>query len=254
MPGQRIKQLKLMVPTYNYSKFPGEVDRGELEEFGAPKLPVLVREAEGVRIVLGSHDYEAMTPDVQIERQPDGWMIFLHPCAGSDACGYLFFMDNGQSYLKKERPYVTPEIKILECYEDWPSEKSQRSGLVVRTNANQQTHGEVAAGARRASKGRDSPPCLRGGLLILFLESLETRHMHSCGRCRIPSTNRGYWQRKISANAKRDRKAVRRLRAAGWSVLVIWECQTTVRKLARLQARLMQFFELSQAPAPRAGR
>src|SRR5262245_60946494 len=31
-------------------------------------------------------------------------------------------------------------------------------------------------------------------------------HMHGCGRCRIPASRRGYWVRKLTRNAQRDRK------------------------------------------------
>jgi DNA mismatch endonuclease (patch repair protein) len=51
-------------------------------------------------------------------------------------------------------------------------------------------------------------------------------HGHTCARgARIPQANRPYWIRKIARNRERDRRNHRRLRAAGWRVLVIWECQ-----------------------------
>lgn len=51
-------------------------------------------------------------------------------------------------------------------------------------------------------------------------------HMHTCGRCRIPATRRKWWTAKLTRNAERDRRSIRRLRRAGWKVLVVWECQT----------------------------
>lgn len=41
--------------------------------------------------------------------------------------------------------------------------------------------------------------------------------------CRIPSSNREYWKRKIDRNRVRDRKVNRELRRRGWRVLRIWE-------------------------------
>lgn len=67
-------------------------------------------------------------------------------------------------------------------------------------------------------------------------------HGHTCGACRIPSTNRPFWKKKLTANAVRDRRAVRKLRRDGWKVLVIWECQTASRRLQRLTERLAKFF------------
>jgi DNA mismatch endonuclease (patch repair protein) len=44
---------------------------------------------------------------------------------------------------------------------------------------------------------------------------------------------------KLARNAARDRKNVRRLRAMGWSVLVVWECE--VRQQERLAVKLRDF-------------
>jgi hypothetical protein len=114
------RQFKLKVPTYNASYFPEQVATNQMEEFGEPELPVLIHEAGGVRVVLGTHDYDDMgKPDIQIERQPNGWVIFLHPLGGSDASGYIYFLDDGRSFLAKEHPYgPTPTIEILEPGEE----------------------------------------------------------------------------------------------------------------------------------------
>lgn len=110
-----VQEFKLVVPTYNATYFADEVENGTKEEFGDPTVPVLIHEAEGVRVVLGTHDFNDLEkPDIQIERQPNGWMIFLHPLEGSDACAYVFFADDGRSFLMKEYDYVTPAIQILE--------------------------------------------------------------------------------------------------------------------------------------------
>ncbi|MFO0806460.1 MAG: very short patch repair endonuclease [Gemmataceae bacterium] len=67
-------------------------------------------------------------------------------------------------------------------------------------------------------------------------------HAHTCGAGRLPSTNRPFWKKKLAANAERDRRSVRKLRRAGWKVLVIWECQTAPRKRVWLTARIAKFF------------
>lgn len=71
-------------------------------------------------------------------------------------------------------------------------------------------------------------------------------HKHSCkaGR-KIPRTNADYWALKRSRTVARDRAAVQKLKDAGWSVLVIWECQTH----AEMLPRLMRFLK---ADAPEA--
>lgn len=62
---------------------------------------------------------------------------------------------------------------------------------------------------------------------------------HGCPKCsdgrRKPKSNQAYWLPKIRRNKQRDKQHTSRLRAAGWQVLVIWECETAdVRNLQRL--------------------
>jgi DNA mismatch endonuclease (patch repair protein) len=66
-------------------------------------------------------------------------------------------------------------------------------------------------------------------------------HMHTCGRCRIPVARRSYWLAKLQRNAARDKRTRRALRKAGWSVLTVWECQTTVRNRERLREKIAKF-------------
>lgn len=66
-------------------------------------------------------------------------------------------------------------------------------------------------------------------------------HGHTCGRCRIPATRREYWVAKINRNMERDRSSRRALRRGGWRVMVVWECQTIVRRQSELKRRLTRF-------------
>ncbi|MEX2169548.1 MAG: very short patch repair endonuclease [Pirellulales bacterium] len=66
-------------------------------------------------------------------------------------------------------------------------------------------------------------------------------HMHSCGRCRIPTSRRRYWLAKLKRNAARDKRTAQALRRAGWQVLTVWECQTAPARRPRLEARVAAF-------------
>jgi hypothetical protein len=118
-----MQELKLSVPTY-VANMPAKVtDSDDDPDFCSPYVPVIVREAEGVRIVLGSHDYEDYgMPDIHIERRPNGWAIFLHPLGGGDASGYVYFLDDGRSFLVPEMGYSSNKggIEILPVHEDVP--------------------------------------------------------------------------------------------------------------------------------------
>ena len=54
---------------------------------------------------------------------------------------------------------------------------------------------------------------------------------HGCPDCdrgrRKPQTNEQLWRDKIAANHARDARAIEALTAAGWTVVTVWECQTT---------------------------
>ena len=50
-------------------------------------------------------------------------------------------------------------------------------------------------------------------------------HKHDCPRFVWPSSNEDYWWPKIQRNVERDQRNAENLRAMGWNVLTIWECQ-----------------------------
>jgi DNA mismatch endonuclease (patch repair protein) len=82
---------------------------------------------------------------------------------------------------------------------------------------------------------------------------------HSHAGCRLassPKSNTGYWTEKLARNKARDADKIAALEAAGFRVLVIWECD--VRDLGRLNKALGAFFNHgaaspthSPAPSPR---
>ena len=52
-------------------------------------------------------------------------------------------------------------------------------------------------------------------------------HQHtrpSCKDGRVPRSNLGYWSAKLIRNAERDARNATDLKAMGWRVLVLWEC------------------------------
>lgn len=51
-------------------------------------------------------------------------------------------------------------------------------------------------------------------------------HRHAdCKRATLPRTNAAFWKEKLERNVARDAEAVAALEAAGWKVIVIWECE-----------------------------
>src|SRR5579885_529608 len=64
-------------------------------------------------------------------------------------------------------------------------------------------------------------------------------HGHACRYGRLPKSHSEYWIPKVSSNCRRDRKNRAALKRRGWSVLVVWQCQT--RERDRLKAKLLAF-------------
>ena len=82
--------------------------------------------------------------------------------------------------------------------------------------------------------------------LAIFLDGC---FWHYCPKhCRLPSSNRKYWERKIARNAQRDRSVTRRLKAAGWKVIRFWEHDLRGGAAATRKINRMREF-VQQSPA-----
>lgn len=105
---------KLFVPTYVAAQFEHHENPSTPgPDFAPPHVPVLIHEADGIRLLLGTHDWEDNSkPDVQIERRPHGWAFFLHPNAG-DPIAMIYLLDDGRSYLLPES-FADPSIEIVD--------------------------------------------------------------------------------------------------------------------------------------------
>lgn len=69
-------------------------------------------------------------------------------------------------------------------------------------------------------------------------------HQHTCKLGKTPSNNLTYWFPKLAKNKARDIRTVAEMKALGWRVLVVWECETADSHA--LRARLVKFFELNE--------
>jgi DNA mismatch endonuclease (patch repair protein) len=63
-------------------------------------------------------------------------------------------------------------------------------------------------------------------------------HGHECRAGRAPSSNSDYWIPKIAANRTRDSRKAAELRARGWNVIQVWECETKSSRLFLLVEEL----------------
>ena len=66
-------------------------------------------------------------------------------------------------------------------------------------------------------------------------------HAHDCAMGRPPKSRLHYWLPKLEGNRRRDAAQAAELRAMGWTILIVWQCQT--KKLDELTADLVDFLD-----------
>lgn len=100
-------------------------------------------------------------------------------------------------------------------------------------------------GIRYTTRNRDLPgsPDIanRRRRFVIFVHGCFWHRHTGCRRTTTPTRNRAFWEEKFAANVRRDRRASQALRAAGFKVLTIWECQTL--DPSRMQGRISRFFD-----------
>lgn len=62
--------------------------------------------------------------------------------------------------------------------------------------------------------------------VAMFIHGCFWHQHEGCKRASIPSSRRDFWIPKLRRNVERDEIAVQDLRAKGWRVEIIWECET----------------------------
>jgi DNA mismatch endonuclease Vsr len=65
-------------------------------------------------------------------------------------------------------------------------------------------------------------------------------HWHGCNDSVLPKTRREWWEQKLRANVERDRSNADALEAAGWRLMVVWECDIR-RDLPGVLERVREF-------------
>ncbi|MCX7631550.1 MAG: very short patch repair endonuclease [Geminicoccaceae bacterium] len=86
----------------------------------------------------------------------------------------------------------------------------------------------------------------------MFVMGCFWHHHTNCPRATVPSRNRPYWEQKFRDNRKRDAEKIRRLRALGLSVVVVWECEIEDRS-DRSMEKLRALLHRRHPAKPRTG-
>ncbi len=60
---------------------------------------------------------------------------------------------------------------------------------------------------------------------VIFVNGCFWHEHESCKYFVWPKNNADFWKKKIESNVVRDTKNYQQLKALGWKVLIIWECE-----------------------------
>ena len=63
--------------------------------------------------------------------------------------------------------------------------------------------------------------------VAVFVNGCFWHHHGKCKRAKWPKTNQEYWIPKIKKNSRKDSSNKAKLEKMGWSVHIIWECETS---------------------------
>ena len=100
-----------------------------------------------------------------------------------------------------------------------------------------------AKGYRYRLYSRDLPGCpdlvFPARKKVIFVHGCFWHRHEGCGR--LPKSRLDFWLPKLESNRQRDLVNQERLRGMGWSVLVVWECES--RDAEVLADRVRSFLE-----------
>lgn len=60
---------------------------------------------------------------------------------------------------------------------------------------------------------------------VIFVHGCFWHRHIGCAKASLPKSRLDFWSAKFAANVERDARAITSLEAAGWSVLVVWQCE-----------------------------
>ena len=100
-----------------------------------------------------------------------------------------------------------------------------------------------AAGLRYRLHGRNLPGApdleFRSRRIVVFVHGCFWHRHPGCSAARLPKSRPEFWEPKLAGNVERDKRTQAELEAQGWTVLIIWECETkSADALARLARRI----------------
>lgn len=91
---------------------------------------------------------------------------------------------------------------------------------------------------------------------VIFVHGCFWHRHGNCFYASNPSTRRAFWQNKFQQNLLRDTRNTKELRAAGWRVFTVWECEIGAHPIAVIKslASFLKTKSIHQRTLPRVPR
>lgn len=68
---------------------------------------------------------------------------------------------------------------------------------------------------------------------VIFVHGCFWHRHPQCSNAVMPRSNTNFWSKKLLGNVERDQRHHSELKALGWDVLVVWECEIANETLLR---------------------
>ena len=145
-----------------------------------------------------------------------------------DECWFLLNLGMADVHSKKVRSYNMSRIKG----------KNTKPEVLVRKWLH-------AAGYRFRLHDKKLPGKPDIGLkkykTVIFVHGCFWHGHFGCRYFKMPSTRTDFWKKKIYENVARDSEHQEQIKALGWTVLVVWECELKTKQREQgLQSVLQQ--------------
>lgn len=75
---------------------------------------------------------------------------------------------------------------------------------------------------------------------VIFVHGCFWHQHPNCRKATTPKSNTDYWQKKMAENIERDMRKEQELSVLGWHVIVVWQCETILKRLSELKVKFEQ--------------
>ena len=75
---------------------------------------------------------------------------------------------------------------------------------------------------------------------LIFVNGCFWHGHKGCKFFRMPKSNLEYWKPKIAKNIENDKKHQKELKALGWKVVVVWECELKKNDAEKTLSKLVK--------------